>query len=271
MSSKLLQTVRKKIDSIDKKLQDLINQRAKLALEVGKIKQKDSNKVIYRPEREAQILQQIIKRNKGPLSAKDIAEIFLQIMGKCRALQKPIKIALSGNKKAAIYQATKKHFDGGIKIINQTSIANVFAAVNKNKSDYGIVPIESLIKGASLETVRGFLDAPLTICGEIYSRAERFLIIGNQIIKKSGHDKTALLIFSDQDFGCSLDEVKRNQGKFLTLISLCSIKATSDSKYVYFLEIDGYKNNIAIKRLLQTLPQDNIKFTSLGSYPKALI
>lgn len=260
MSSKLLQTVRKKIDSIDKKLQDLINQRAKLALEVGKIKQKDSNKVIYRPEREAQILQQIIKRNKGPLSAKDIAEIFLQIMGKCRALQKPIKIALSGNKKAAIYQATKKHFDGGIKIINQTSIANVFAAVNKNKSDYGIVPIESLIKGASLETVRGFLDAPLTICGEIYSRAERFLIIGNQIIKKSGNDKTALLIFSD-DVGNHIPDYA----------SLIQATTSYDSKYIYFLEIEGYKDTKAIKKVLQNLSQENLKFIILGSYPKALI
>lgn len=84
-----LQKVRKEIDDIDYQIHDLLNERAKKALEVAKIKiAKDGELVkFHRPKREAQILHQISKYNKGPLTSKAISNIFRAIMIECRNLQ----------------------------------------------------------------------------------------------------------------------------------------------------------------------------------------
>ena len=77
--------IREEIDSIDKEIIDLISRRGSLAKEVGLLK-KDG--VIYKPEREAQILGSLKKYNKGPLKAESIVNIFKAIISNCRALEK---------------------------------------------------------------------------------------------------------------------------------------------------------------------------------------
>ncbi|MEN3037753.1 MAG: chorismate mutase, partial [Candidatus Kryptonium sp.] len=58
---------RRKIDKIDIKIVRLLNKRARYADEIGKIKQ-ELNLPIYSPERETQVIQNVIKHNYGPLS-----------------------------------------------------------------------------------------------------------------------------------------------------------------------------------------------------------
>lgn len=86
---KELQQQRELIDEIDYKIHDLLNERAKLALEIAKIKINKEGKFtdFYRPEREAEILQQIHEYNRGPLSDKAVANIFKVIMQECLAIQ----------------------------------------------------------------------------------------------------------------------------------------------------------------------------------------
>jgi len=70
---KKLLGIRDQIDAIDQKIQALINQRAECAQQVAEIKIKaGETEHFYRPEREAQVLINIKKRNKGPLADDDI-------------------------------------------------------------------------------------------------------------------------------------------------------------------------------------------------------
>ncbi len=84
-----LENLRKEIDAIDYQIHDLLNERAKINLKVGKLKvEKDGEKaVFYRPEREKQILEEINKYNTGPLSDTAVANIFKSILTECRNLQ----------------------------------------------------------------------------------------------------------------------------------------------------------------------------------------
>lgn len=84
-----LAEVRKEIDALDYIIHDLINDRAKLALNVAKIKIKyhPENVTFYRPEREKLIIQQIKDHNLGPLDEFAIARIFELIIKECRDLQ----------------------------------------------------------------------------------------------------------------------------------------------------------------------------------------
>ena len=75
-----LKTIRNEIDLIDIEIQNLIQNRAKLAMSVAEIKLKDNkDATFYKPEREAQIISKILNRNKGPLKDKNLGYIFKEI------------------------------------------------------------------------------------------------------------------------------------------------------------------------------------------------
>ena len=98
MEKKLLQVVsnqlkrrRRKIDLIDRKLLSLLNQRLRIALEIGKVKKQMGTK-IYDPKREKEVLERLRLRlrskNKGLLKEKDLDKIFATIIKVCRRSQK---------------------------------------------------------------------------------------------------------------------------------------------------------------------------------------
>ena len=71
MSEKLKQ-LREQIDRLDDELLKLANQRAALAQQIGHLKE---DGVVLRPEREAQVLQRLQKKNSGPLSNAAVAQM----------------------------------------------------------------------------------------------------------------------------------------------------------------------------------------------------
>ncbi len=77
----VLADVRAQIDGIDRRIQELIAERAGFALQVGKAKGKLAAAVdYYRPEREAQVLRMVVDRNEGPLSDEVLVHVFREIM-----------------------------------------------------------------------------------------------------------------------------------------------------------------------------------------------
>ena len=167
-SEKLLPEIREKIDAIDKQLQNLITERAKLAQEVGKIKHQSIEKeIFYKPEREAQILQQIIARNIGPLSTEQMTSIFRDILTACLSLQHVIKVATLGPAGTFSEAAVVKHFGVETQIELTTTIDDVFHAVQVKQVDYGVVPIENSTTGVINQVLDKLRTSELTICGEI--------------------------------------------------------------------------------------------------------
>jgi len=93
MKEQALKDLRMKIDALDEKIQALIATRADLAAEVAKVKKEtNTQSVFYRPEREAQVLSRVIKRNKSLLKDKDVGHIFREIMSACLALSSLSKL-----------------------------------------------------------------------------------------------------------------------------------------------------------------------------------
>jgi chorismate mutase len=84
--SQKLKTKRKVLDLIDQKLLTLLNQRLRIALEIGKIK-KEMGKKIYDPVREKEILDRLKRKNNGLLKEEDLKKIFATIMKICRKSQ----------------------------------------------------------------------------------------------------------------------------------------------------------------------------------------
>jgi chorismate mutase len=77
---------RTKIDELDRKLVELLNQRAAAAREIGRLK-RDTNLPIYEPEREKVIYANVRAANRGPLADLQLTQIFERIIDIMRKVQ----------------------------------------------------------------------------------------------------------------------------------------------------------------------------------------
>ena len=78
---------RKKIDEIDRKLVELINQRAEAARAIGRLK-RNTNMPIYEPEREKIIFDNVRQLNQGPLNHQDLIAVYERLIDVMRKIQK---------------------------------------------------------------------------------------------------------------------------------------------------------------------------------------
>ena len=82
-----LQDLRRRIDEIDRKLVELLNERSKCALEIGKLKQQ-ANLPLYQPEREREVLENAEQNNQGPLTDAAIRRLFERIIDEARSAER---------------------------------------------------------------------------------------------------------------------------------------------------------------------------------------
>lgn len=77
---------RKQIDEIDLRLVELLNQRAKLAQEIGKLK-RNTSMPIYEPNRERIIFENVRQANQGPLPDAELKHVYERIIDVMRKIQ----------------------------------------------------------------------------------------------------------------------------------------------------------------------------------------
>ena len=78
---------RKRIDEIDKQLVKLLNERSRCAVEIGHLK-KAMNLPAWQPQREAEILRNVVMANEGPLDDTAIRHLFERIIDEARSLER---------------------------------------------------------------------------------------------------------------------------------------------------------------------------------------
>ncbi|MGO9038034.1 MAG: prephenate dehydratase [Steroidobacteraceae bacterium] len=169
--------IRERIDSIDGRIQELLNERARFAQLVGISKTATGKAVdFYRPEREAEVLRKALKRNRGPLRDEEIARLFREIMSACLAQQEPLKVAFLGPEGTFTQAAVLKHFGSSVRALPLPAIDEVFHEVEGGVADFGVVPIENSSEGTVNHTLDMFLGSPLKICGEVELRINHHLM-----------------------------------------------------------------------------------------------
>jgi chorismate mutase len=78
---------RRRIDEIDKRLVELLNERSKCALEIGRLKQ-EANMPLYQPDREKDVLANAEDNNRGPLTDAAIRRLFERIIDEARSAER---------------------------------------------------------------------------------------------------------------------------------------------------------------------------------------
>lgn len=179
--SKDLAGLRAQIDALDERLLRLLNRRAALAHDVGKLKQSSR---IYRPEREAQVLRRILAKNAGPLSKGALLRVYSEIISACRALEQPLAVSYLGPAGTFSEMAVLKVFGSDVRAQPCSSIDEVFRQVETGGVNYGVVPVENSSEGAIDRTHDLLLSTPLRICSETVLRVRQNLMSKSGLLKK---------------------------------------------------------------------------------------
>ncbi|MBI2339970.1 MAG: prephenate dehydratase [Deltaproteobacteria bacterium] len=157
--------LRKKIDAIDRKMLALLSERGKVAQGIGKMKREKGAGVLV-PSREQSIYDRLSRFNKGPYRREAVLSIFREIISATRALEAPLRISYLGPEATFTHMAAVRHFGSSAEFVPEAGIENIFAAVTRGESDFGVVPIENSTEGVVSHTLDLFVDSDLSISSE---------------------------------------------------------------------------------------------------------
>ncbi|MCB4203668.1 prephenate dehydratase [Deferribacterales bacterium Es71-Z0220] len=186
---KSIDELRQQIDNIDEKILELLNERARCVIEIGKIKQ-SQNKPLYVPSREKAIYERLKAINSGPFPNESLKSVFREIISASLSLEEVQKIAYLGPEGTFTHLAGIKHFGLSAKLLPSRSIPEVFEDVEKKRCDYGIIPIENSLEGVVNHALDMFMSSNLKICGEV------FLEVSHHLMNKTGKLEDIKRIYS---------------------------------------------------------------------------
>ena len=179
-----LQVHRERIDEIDEQILELMNRRIEIAQRIGAIKLSGASSgkgsreqaVVYRPEREAQVLKRLRKLNRGRLDNAALDALFREIMSITRGVEMGLSAAILGPLGTYTESAARQHFGNAIGIVPYATIDEIFRAAETGQTDFAVAPVENSTEGGVSGTLDRLVATPLTTCGEINLRVHHNLL-----------------------------------------------------------------------------------------------
>lgn len=350
-----LDDYRARIDEIDVQILKLLSERAQCAQRIGAIKRNESTP-FYVPEREKAVFDKLTRLNEGPLDDNAIRHIYREIISAIRALEKNTSVAFLGPRDTFSHIAALRVFGASADYHPMPSFADIFTEVERNRIDYGVVPVESSMGGSVSDTLDRFISSPLKIINEVmihitqnllgrgaiedikrvYSKdnallqcrnwlranlphaelietsstaeaarlaaAEtgaaaiasrlaartynleilveciedaphnytRFFVIGRQMVKPTGDDKTAVLIAIKDKPGALYELLLPFAHANVNLTRIESRPSQQKAwEYVFFVDLVGHVEDQAVKQVLEAVSEKAKSVKVLGSFPRA--
>jgi chorismate mutase/prephenate dehydratase len=187
-----LAELRRKIDKIDEQLLKLLNQRARIVRQIGKLKA-DKQEQFHAPQREREIYDRLERLNKelgAHFPQEGVALVFREIISASRSLEAPLQVAYLGPPATFTHMACMQHFGLSVGYTPVSSIKEVFNEVERGRAQYGVVPIENSTEGVVNHTLDMFMDSPLKIVGEVLQE------VSLHLMNKSGKQEDVKHIYS---------------------------------------------------------------------------
>lgn len=178
---------RGEIDAIDEEVLRLLNRRAQIAIEVGRLK-REAGLPLSDPERERDVLSHVRQANAGPLDAQAVAKLFRAIIRESRRVavratkaakaqvagevamserEHTVRVAFQGERGAFSEEAAVKLLGEKIQLVPRPTFEALFAAVDEGAADYALAPIENSLVGSVHRSYDLLLESTLRIAAEI--------------------------------------------------------------------------------------------------------
>ncbi len=171
---------RREIDALDAELLKLLNQRAEISLEIGRLKQKNVQGqgafLVHDPIRERELLAKLEAANGGPLTNGQIRAIWTEIMSASRRLQRPQKAAYLGPEGTFSHIAAAEFLGQSAELCACPSFDAVFRCVQDGECDAGVVPLENSLQGTVGQNFDLLWRYNLCIRAEFTSRIRHSLL-----------------------------------------------------------------------------------------------
>ncbi|MDF1580142.1 MAG: prephenate dehydratase [Desulfuromonadales bacterium] len=161
-----LDDLRQHIDKLDDEILDLLNQRAQVAIEVGKTKSGEQCEYFV-PSRETAIFDRLTATNKGPFPTAAIPRVFREIISASLSLEQPLKVAFLGPQATFTHVAAMRQFGMSAQLVALKSIPSVFEEVERDRAKYGVVPVENSNEGVVSHTLDMFVASELKVIAEV--------------------------------------------------------------------------------------------------------
>lgn len=161
-----LGALRVQIDALDHQLLALLNERARVAEQVGDLKRQEGSP-FFRPDRVAHVIEKIQADNTGPLLNPHVAAIWREIMSACLALEAPQRVAVLGPQGTFCEQAAVEFFGSAANLIHCASFDEVFHATAAGTAQFGVVGMENTTEGVVARSLDLFLRSPVHVVGEV--------------------------------------------------------------------------------------------------------
>ncbi len=161
-----LDELRNRIDELDHQLVKLLNERAQVVVEIGKLKDKTGGQV-YAPDREKEVFARITGANKGPLPDKCLTAIWRELMSGSFGLERPLRIGYLGPGGSFSHTAAMLKFGQSVEYEPLADIRSIFDEVSKGHCDLGLAPVENSAGGGVIETLDALIDSDVRICAEV--------------------------------------------------------------------------------------------------------
>jgi chorismate mutase / prephenate dehydratase len=173
-----LTDLRREIDRIDREMIERLNERVRLATEVGRIKHAEGAE-IFVPSREEQVFRKLAAYSAeqgGRLPAEAIRHIWREIISTSIAAEKRLVIAFLGPEATFTEQAALQAFGSQVDYRALPSLPDVFNAVTVRDADYGVIPIENSTGGAVIHSLDLLAETELKIVAQAYLEIEHCLL-----------------------------------------------------------------------------------------------
>ena len=171
----LLARVRGEIDEVDGDILQLLNRRASLSLEVGRIKA-GAKDLIFKPFREKEVMESLLAKSDGSLPEKHLRAIYREIFSSSRSLQRPQKVGYLGPEGTFSYFAGVEFLGRSVEFIPMPGLHAVFQAVHSRQVELGVIPLENSLQGTVGEGLDHFLKYEVFIQSEIFYRISHNLL-----------------------------------------------------------------------------------------------
>lgn len=170
-----LAALRGRIDELDAQLVQLINERARVAAEIGRLKRKCGD-ATYVPDRERAVLDKVLAQNAGPLTNHAVLAIYRELMSGSFTLERPPRVAYLGPPGSFSHLAARRKFGSSVEFEPLKHIGAVFDEIERGHVDLGLVPVENTLGGGVVDTLDAFVDREVQICAEINLSVQHHLL-----------------------------------------------------------------------------------------------
>lgn len=198
-----LADLRRRIDEIDDRLQDLLTERVDLVSRVAASKRNRGGVASHQPGREAEIIRRLVRRNRSSLPAGTLVRMWRELLAATVRLQGPFTVAVYASPEAPGYwDLARDHYGSQTSMLAYRSTAQVIRAVSEGQAAIGVLPAP---QEGELDPWWRYLlssrdSAPHVVArlpfgprGNARSEGIDAFAIGHGAPEQTGHDRTLLV------------------------------------------------------------------------------